>query len=56
MNNYTIIIIWGKPVVRREFGEGVGEIPEPIELYHKIKNKIVKKFVFEDIRNSGRKH
>lgn len=33
----TIIVIPGKSVGEREFGEGVKEFPESMELYHKIK-------------------
>lgn len=32
----------GKSVGEGEFREAVGEIPELMELYHKIKNKIEK--------------
>lgn len=33
----------GKSVEGREFGAGIEETPEPIELYHEIKNKIEEK-------------
>lgn len=33
---YYVIIIWGKSVEMKEFGEIRREIPEPMEVYHKI--------------------
>lgn len=40
MKDYTIIIIWGKSVGDRRFGKGLRKIPELMEMYHKIQNKI----------------